>query len=121
MPTKSKSPTTTKRQPRKKPLVARPLPTHQPPTHPGEMLLEEFVKPLGLTQTELAQRLGVSYPRLNEIVNGRRGTTASTALRIAKFFGNSEEFWLYLRLRWDHYQAKNFREAGLEEIQPLSA
>lgn len=63
------------------------IPTHKTPPHPGEMLLEEFLRPMGLTQRELALAIRVSYQRVNEIINGRRGITPSTALRLAKFFG----------------------------------
>ena len=63
------------------------VPTHGPPTHPGEMLLEEFLEPLGLTQTEFAERLGVSYPRVNELVHGKRGVTPDTALRLERLRG----------------------------------
>lgn len=65
------------------------IPSDRPPTPPGEMLLEEFIRPLGMTQAELADRIGVSYVRLNEIVNGRRGITPSTALRLAKALGTT--------------------------------
>ncbi|MBM3946951.1 MAG: HigA family addiction module antidote protein, partial [SAR202 cluster bacterium] len=77
MPTKSRSRTTTKRL-RVRPLVARRLPTHLPPTHPGEMLLEEFLRPLGISQSAFAIRLGVSFPRLNEIIRGKRSVTPDT-------------------------------------------
>jgi addiction module HigA family antidote len=63
------------------------IPTHRAPTHPGEMLFEEFLKPMGLTQRQLAEAIAVPYQRVNEIVNGRRGITPSTALRLAQFFG----------------------------------
>ncbi len=96
-------------------------PSNREPTHPGEMLAKEFLGPMGITQRDLSDGIHVPYQRVNEIVNGRRGITASTALRLAKYFGNSEEFWLFLQLRWDLYQAKISEEAGLEEIQPLSA
>ena len=65
------------------------IPSGREPTHPGEMLLEEFLNPMGLTQRELADGIRVPYQRVNEIVNGRRGITPGTALRLAKFFGNS--------------------------------
>jgi len=97
------------------------VPSNREPTHPGEMLAKEFLGPMGITQRDLSDGIRVPYQRVNEIVNGRRGITASTALRLAKYFGNSEEFWLFLQLRWDLYQAKISEEAGLEEIQPLSA
>jgi len=78
------------------------------------MLLEEFIKPLGLTQTELAGRLGVSYPRLNEIVKGRRSITPDTALRLAQVLGMSADFWLGLQQDWDLWHAMN--SPGAEEI-----
>ena len=99
MPTRSKSLTTTDR------YVARRLPKDRPPTHPGEMLLEEFLKPLGLTQTAFAIRLGVSYPRLNEIVKGRRAVTPDTALRLARVLGMPADFWLGLQQDWDLWHA----------------
>jgi antitoxin HigA-1 len=77
------------------------IPTNRPPTHPGEMLLTEFLEPLGLTQKHLADSIHVPYQRINEIVNGKRGVTPSTALRLAKFFVMSSDFWLNLQLRWD--------------------
>ena len=91
------------------------------PTHPGEVLSKRFLEPLGLTQRDLADGIRVPYQRVNEIVNGRRGITASTALRLAKYFGNSDEFWMYLQLRWDLDQARKSHQPGLEEIQPLTA
>jgi antitoxin HigA-1 len=72
------------------------IPTHRPPTHPGEMLLEEFLNPMELSQRDLAQAIAVPYQRINEIVNGRRGITPSTALRLAQFFGMSPDFWTML-------------------------
>lgn len=89
------------------------LPTHREPTHPGEMLLEEFLKPMALSQRDLAAGIHVPYQRVNELVNRRRGVTPSTALRLAKFFGNSADFWMSLQLRWDLYQA------GLSEAETL--
>jgi antitoxin HigA-1 len=82
------------------------VPTHREPTHPGEMLVEEFLKPLGLTQRDLAQGNYVSYQRVIEVVNRRRGLTRSTALRLAKYFGTSPDFWMFLQLRWDLYHAQ---------------
>ena len=77
------------------------LPTHRPPTHPGEMLREEFLKPLGMTQTELAERIGVSYVRVNELVNQKRGVTPDTALRLSRLLGTTPEFWLNLQAAYD--------------------
>ena len=73
------------------------VPKHREPTHPGEILLEEFLNPMGLTQRDLANGIHVPYQRVNEIVNGRRGVTPGTALRLAKYFGNSESFWINLQ------------------------
>jgi antitoxin HigA-1 len=83
------------------------IPTHGPPTHPGEMLLEEFLKPLSLSQTALAEDLGVSYPRVNELVHGKRGVTPDTALRLERLFGMEAQVWLNLQLAWDLYQAQH--------------
>jgi antitoxin HigA-1 len=80
------------------------IPTNRPPTHPGEMLLEEFLKPLHMKQTELAEKLGVSYPRVNELIHGKRGLTPDTALRLEQLFGMEALFWLNLQLAWDLYQ-----------------
>ncbi len=82
-------------------ITERRLPKNRPPAHPGEMLLEEFVKPLALTQTELARRLGISYQRLNEIIKGRRSVTPDTALRLSQVLGMSADFWLGLQQDWD--------------------
>lgn len=70
------------------------------------MLLEEFVKPLGISQNALAQRLGISYPRLNEIVRGKRSVTVDTALRLERVIGMSADFWLGLQQDWDVWHAK---------------
>ncbi|MEL7068979.1 MAG: HigA family addiction module antitoxin [Cyanobacteria bacterium J06581_3] len=80
------------------------MPTHRSPTHPGEMLLEEFLIPMNITQRTLADAIQVPYQRIDEIVNGRRGITPSTALRLAKYFGLSADFWMNIQLRWDLYQ-----------------
>lgn len=98
------------------------IPTHGPPTHPGEMLLEEFIKPYGLTQTELAKRLGVSYPRLNEIIHGKRAVTPDTALRLERVFGMEAQFWLNLQQGWDLYHAMRSPAAKeIRRIEPLPA
>jgi len=69
--------------------------------HPGEVLLEEFLKPMGISQNRLALSIAVPTRRINEIVLGKRGITADTALRLAKFFGSSAEFWLGLQAQYD--------------------
>ena len=100
--------------------VGRRLPRNRPPTHPGEMLLEEFVKPLGLTQAELARRLDVSYPRLNEIVKRRRSVTPDTALRLSRVLGMSADFWLGLQQDWDLWHAMNSPEAKqINRLKPI--
>jgi addiction module HigA family antidote len=81
------------------------------------MLLEEFIKPLNLTQREVAQRLGVSYPQLNEIIKGHRHVTPDTALRLSQVFGMSADFWLGLQQDWDLWHAINRPET--EEIFKL--
>jgi len=82
------------------------IPTHRAPTHPGEMLLEEFLKPKSLTQVEAAEKMGMSVNRLNEIIRGKRGVTADTALRLAKLLKTTPQFWLNLQNQWDLYHAK---------------
>jgi addiction module HigA family antidote len=96
------------------------LPTHRPPTHPGEMLLEEFLKPLGVSQSAFAQRLGVSFPRLNEIVRGKRGVTADTALRLERVLGMSAEFWMDLQSGWDLWHAMRTPQGRrIGELKPI--
>ena len=92
------------------------IPTNRVPTHPGEMLLEEFLKPLDLTQRELADAIGVPYQRVNEIVNRRRGITPSTALRLSQYFGTSSEFWMNGQMRWELYHA---RQAEGDELRRI--
>lgn len=94
------------------------IPTDRSPTHPGEMLLKEFLIPLRVTQRQLADAIHVPYQRVNEIVNGRRGLTPGTALRLAKFFGTSPDFWLNLQQRWDLYKTQRSEDDILQTIQP---
>lgn len=96
------------------------VPTHRPPTHPGEIIREEFLVPMGLTQKQLASSIGVPVQRINEIVNGKRGVTTSTALRLAKFFNTSPEFWLNLQLRCDLYDTCNKEYEAIEKVKPAS-
>ncbi len=120
MPTTSKSRTTTKGK-MKASLVTRRLPTDLPPTHPGEMLREEFLVPLGLTQTAFALRLGVSFPRLNEIINARRSVTPDTALRLARVTGMSADFWLGLQQDWDLWHAlRSAKAKDIARLKPLA-
>lgn len=92
------------------------IPTHREPTHPGEMLLEEFLTPMGITQRELAEAIHVPYQRVNELVNRKRGITPSTALRLARFFGVSADFWLNLQVRWELYRAQQAEKSELDGI-----
>jgi antitoxin HigA-1 len=96
------------------------VPTNRTPTHPGEMLLEEFLIPMGITQRALADAIHVPYQRVNDLVNGRRGVTTSTALRLAKFFGNSPDFWMNLQLRWDLYFTQQSEATIIKTIQPYT-
>lgn len=95
------------------------IPTHREPTHPGEMLVAEFLRPMGISQRDLANGIRVPYQRVNELVNRRRGVTPSTALRLAKFFGMSADFWLNLQLRWDLYHASAREDAELRKIKQV--
>ncbi len=93
------------------------IPTHRQPTHPGEMLLEEFLEPMGLTQRDLANGIHVPYQRVNELVNQRRRVTPSTALRLAKFLGTSAGYWMNLQLRWDLFHAQEEEKDELRLIR----
>lgn len=92
------------------------------PIHPGEILLEDFLKPLGLSQYRLAKEMNV-YPRkINEIVHGKRAITADTALRLARFFGTTAELWMNLQAHYELELARDQVESKiLAEIQPLAA
>jgi len=81
------------------------------------MLLEEFLNPMGLSQRDLAEGIRVPYQRINELVNGRRGITPSTALRLAKFFGTTPDLWMNLQLRWDLYEAQEAESHDLQRIK----
>jgi addiction module HigA family antidote len=83
------------------------------------MLLEEFLQPMGVTQRQLADAIAVPYQRVNEIVNGRRGVTPSTALRLSQFLGTTTDFWMNLQLRWDIYHAQRAEADILKRIRPL--
>ena len=94
------------------------IPSDREPTHPGDMLLTEFLVPLEMTQHDLAQAIHVPYQRVNEVVRGRRGVTSSTALRLARFFGTTPGFWMNLQLRWDLYNAQRAEAEQIESIRP---
>ncbi|MBU6376103.1 MAG: HigA family addiction module antidote protein [Bdellovibrionales bacterium] len=82
------------------------LPKYRRPTHPGEILSEEFLRPLGISQTKLAAHLGWAHAKINEIVNGKRGVTAETALAFSDAFGTSAEFWINLQMNYDLWEAQ---------------
>jgi addiction module HigA family antidote len=86
------------------------LPKNRPPTHPGEMLLKEFLEPSCITQLELARHLGWTYARLNEIINGRRGITADSALALGDALGTGPEFWLNLQRDWNLWHSKRIHK-----------
>lgn len=93
-----------------------------PPVHPGEVLLEDFLKPMEISQYRLAMSIGVHPRRINEIVHGKRRITADTALRLARFFGTSEELWMNLQSQYDLDVARDALEDRLnEEVMPYAA
>jgi antitoxin HigA-1 len=92
-----------------------------PPVHPGEILHEEFLVPLGVSQYQLAKAVNVPPRRINEIVHGQRRITADTALRLSRYFGTSERFWLNLQARYDLEIERDRLGATLDDIRPLSA
>lgn len=103
-------------------LIARPRVEDmaEPPVHPGEVLLEEFLDPLGLTQTAFAARLRIPLQRLNDLIRARRGVTPDSALRLARALGTSAELWLNLQKSWDLWQASHGSAVDdIAEIEPL--
>jgi antitoxin HigA-1 len=101
----------------------RRLPYKRSPTHPGQVLSEEFLEPLGMTQREAATRLRISYPRMNEIVKGRRSVTPDTALRLGRLTDTEPLFWLNLQLAVDLWEAMHLEslQREVELIEPVSA
>jgi addiction module HigA family antidote len=98
------------------------LPSNRRPSHPGRILLEEFLIPMNISQTELAEAIKVSFQRINTIIKGKRDITINSALRLAKFFGNSAEFWLNAQLAYDLYNeihSKEYKE--IEDIRSICA
>jgi addiction module HigA family antidote len=91
------------------------------PIHPGEVLAEEFLTPLGITQHKLAVAIGVPPRRINEIVHGTRRISADTALRLARYFGTSERFWLNLQARYDLELERDKLGDALDQIRPLAS
>ena len=96
------------------------LPKHRRPTHPGEMLLKEFLEPAGVTQAEAAKRIGVPFQRLNAIVRGRRAVSADTAIRLEALTQMEAEFWLRLQSNWDLWHALKAKRPRLR-VKPLTA
>ena len=97
------------------------IPSHREPTHPGEILLEEFLVPLGRTQVAAAKEMDIPLNRLNEIIRGRRGVTADTAIRLAQLLGTTPEFWMNLQSSWDIYQAAEHLDVVLDEPEEAPA
>jgi addiction module HigA family antidote len=97
------------------------VPTHRAPTHPGEMLLEEFLKPMKIPQTRFAEAIGVSFQMVNGIVRGHRSVTTEMALRFARYFGSTPDFWINLQLRCDLYEAQKKLRKELAKIEPVGA
>ena len=91
------------------------------PIHPGEILMEEFLEPLQISQNRLAVAIGVPPRRINEIVHGKRRITADTALRLARYFGTTDRFWLNLQTRVDLEIEKDHLGNALDQIEPLQA
>ncbi len=92
-----------------------------PNIHPGEVLLEEFLRPMGISQNRLARAMGVPPRRINEIVHGKRAITADTALRLARAFGTSEQFWMGLQADYDLEMAREAARDELQKIGPVAA
>ncbi len=95
------------------------IPDGGPPTSPGEMLLEEFLKPLGISQRQLARDISLPYRQVNEIVNERRAVTPAIALRLTRYIGMSVGFWMNLQMAWDLYHAAQQEAQTLSQIQPF--
>ena len=91
------------------------------PIHPGEVLMEDFIKSFGITQNKLAVAIGVPPRRINEIVHGKRGITADTAVRPSKYFGTSAEFWMNLQSHYELRIERRALRAQLDEIRPLQS
>lgn len=98
-----------------------PTPARMSPIHPGEVLAEEYLAPLGITQHKLAVDIGVPPRRINEIVHGKRRISADTALRLARYFGTSERFWLNLQGRYDLETERDRLGPALDDIHPLKS
>jgi addiction module HigA family antidote len=119
MQAKLRSRTTTKPAKMNRPATRR-LPAKRPPTHPGEMLLEEFIRPLGISQSAFAARLGIFPNSLNKLIRRKRSVTPDTALRLARVVGLSADFWLGLQQDWGLWHAARSKgAAGIAQLEPL--
>lgn len=96
------------------------IPMNREPSHPGEVLSQEFLAPMGLTQAQLAEAIHVPDQYIRELVEAERGVTPSLALRLARYFGVSEGFWLNLQLRWDLFHARETEAETLAQIEPVT-
>jgi addiction module HigA family antidote len=94
------------------------VPTHRPPTHPGEMLREEFLSPMQIDEQQLAESIHVPHQSIREIVSEKKSINPSIALRLARYFGMSADFWMNIQLRWDLYQTQQAESEDLDAIRP---
>jgi len=96
------------------------MPTNQPPIHPGEILLEEFIKPYGITPAELSRRISISRQQINAVINGKKGISTDMALRLSQLFGTSTELWLSGQMKWDIWHKLHGEPVDeLEKIEPI--
>jgi addiction module HigA family antidote len=96
------------------------IPTNRPPVHPGEVLREEFLEPMNLSQVELAKLLDIPFQRVNMIVNEKRAVTPDTALRLSRLFGTTVDFWMNFQMAWAVYEAEHSPEAkAINKIERL--
>lgn len=93
------------------------LPTHRSPTHPGEVLEKEFLEPLEMSQSRLSELTGMTFQRVNQVINAKRGITPDTALRLSRLYGTSAEFWLNLQLHWDLWHAQRQNADEIKKIR----
>lgn len=97
------------------------MPTHRPPIHPGEILLEEYIKPNHLTQTEVARKIGISVKILSAVIHAKRPIDTELALRLGRLFGTTPELWLNGQIAWDIWRTLHSdKKQALEAIEPLS-
>mgnify|MGYP006273389999 FL=1 len=97
------------------------IPTDRQPTHPGIILLEEFLEPLGISQTQLTKAINVPEQQINDLIHGQQGVTPGIALRLAKFFGTTPDFWLNFQRRWELYHAQAQEGQEIEKIIPFTS